>query len=107
MKKNPLFRSTVIRASLVALSVGFGASAFAGEAPVITDSDAAITAKVQAALAADKRLQVRAPLEVETRNGVVSIAGDVATAPMVYRAVEVTRDIEGVTKVNTDRLEAR
>ncbi|MGQ0620569.1 MAG: BON domain-containing protein [Panacagrimonas sp.] len=104
---NQNFRTTVVRASCAALFLGIGASAIAAEAPPVTDNDALITSKVQAALAADKRLQVRAPLDVETRNGVVSIAGDVVTAPMVYRAVEVTRDIEGVKQVNTDRLEAR
>lgn len=93
------------RASLVGLSLVFGAPAFAAGASA--DADAAITSKVQSALAADKRLQVKSPLQVQTQDGVVSLVGDVSSASMVYRAVEVTRGVEGVKDVDTHRLDAR
>jgi osmotically-inducible protein OsmY len=70
-------------------------------------ADAAITAKVQAALAADRRLEVREPLQVRTRGGVVELIGEAESASMVYRAVETARNVEGVKDVDTHRLEAR
>lgn len=96
---------TIIRAGLVGLSLAISAPAFAAGAS--SETDAAITTKVQSALAADKRLQVRSPLEVQTQDGVVSLVGDVTSASMVYRAVEVTRGVEGVKDVDTHRLDAR
>lgn len=70
-------------------------------------SDAAITAKVQAALAADRRLEVREPLQVRTRGGVVELIGEAESPSMVYRAVETARGVEGVKDVDTHRLDAR
>jgi osmotically-inducible protein OsmY len=90
---------------VLALSLFGALPAFAADSA--PDSDAAITAKVQAALAADKRLQVKAPLDVSTRGGVVKISGDVESASMVYRAVETTRTVEGVKDVDTHQLDAR
>lgn len=90
---------------VLALCMSAALPAFAADrAP---NSDDAITAKVQAALAADKRLQIKTPLDVSTRDGVVRIVGDVESAAMVYRAVETTRSVEGVKNVDTDRLDAR
>lgn len=99
-------RKPLIQATLMALSLSLPAvPAFAAGAS--SQDDAAITAKVQAALAADKRLEVRAPLEVVTQEGVVSIVGDVPSASMVYRAVETARKVEGVKEVDSHRLDAR
>jgi osmotically-inducible protein OsmY len=69
-------------------------------------ADAAITAKVQAALASDRRLEVRDPLEVRTRNGVVELIGEAESASMVYRAVETARNVDGVKEVDSHRLDA-
>lgn len=76
-------------------------------ADVAPSADEDLTAKVQAALAADKRLQVKAPLEVKSRNGVVALIGDVESPSMVYRAVETVRGVDGVKEVDTHHLEAR
>lgn len=92
------------RAGLVAVPLLLATSAFAADSTATGDE--LITAKVQAALAADKRLQVRAPLEVRTQDGVVQIVGDVKTPAMVYRAVETARTVEGVKDVDTNRLDA-
>lgn len=93
-------------ALLAGLALGAGAlPALAVEAD--SAADTAITAKVQAALAADRRLEVREPLEVRTRGGVVQLIGEAESASMVYRAVETTRNVEGVKDVDTNRLEAR
>ena len=98
-------RHLCVRACFIAVPLLFAASAFAAE--TTPSGDELITAKVQAALAADKRLQVKAPLEVKTRGGVVAIIGDVETPSMVYRVVETTRNVEGVKEVDTHHLEAR
>lgn len=94
-----------VRACVVAVPLLFAAPVFAADAA--PSGYELITAKVQAALAADKRLQVKAPLEVKTRGGVVALSGDVETPSMVYRAVETTRNVEGVKEVDTHHLEAR
>lgn len=95
----------LFRTSLIAIPVLLAAPAFgADSAP---SGDELITSKVQAALAADKRLQVKAPLEVRTQDGVVEIVGDVKTPAMVYRAVETARTVDGVKDVDTNRLDAR
>ena len=70
-------------------------------------ADAAITTLVQAALAADRRLEVREPLQVRTRGGVVELIGETESASMVYRAVETARKVEGVREVDAHRLDAR
>ena len=89
---------------LAALSLLSASGAYAAEAGA--QSDAEITTRVQAALAADKRLQVREPLQVRTQGGVVQLIGEAESASMVYRAVETTRGVDGVKDVDTNRLDA-
>lgn len=105
MDMKQIHTPTVIRVGLIGLSLALSAPVLAAGASA--ETDAAITTQVQSALAADKRLQVRSPLEVQTQDGVVSLVGDVTSASMVYRAVEVTRGVEGVKDVDTHRLDAR
>ncbi|WP_420468376.1 BON domain-containing protein [Panacagrimonas sp.] len=100
MKLNPVVRSTLLAAPLLFAGAAFSASDNA-------TGDELITAKVKTVLAQDKRLQVQTPIEVQTRNGVVSLAGDVETPAMVYRAVEKVRAVEGVREVDTHHLDAR
>lgn len=100
---NILFRNQRTRAGALALLL----CATPGFAAEVSTTDAEITSKVQAALAADKRLQIETPLDVSTREGVVSLVGDLASASMVYRAVETTRTVDGVKDVDTNKLEAR
>ena len=100
MKANPIFVVPLTALSLCAALPGVAAEASAG-------SDEAVTARVQSALAADRRLEVRSPLEVRTRNGVVELIGETESASMVYRAVETTRRVEGVREVDSHRLDTR
>lgn len=90
----------------LALSL-FIAAPVMGAETAAPSADDVLSAKVQAALAADKRLQVKAPLDVKSRNGVVAIIGDVESPSMVYRAVETARGVDGVKDVDTHHLEAR
>ena len=100
--KTPV-RPAPLFAALLLGTIGTG-SVFAAETSA--NADAALTAKVQAALAADRRLEVRDPLEVRTSNGVVELIGEADSASMVYRAVETTRNVEGVKEVDSHRLDA-
>ncbi len=71
----------------------FGASAAANV------DDATITARVNAALAADQELSALG-MDVDTQNGVVTLSGPAPTASAKERASEVARTVKGVTSVN-------
>lgn len=61
--------------------------------------DAMITAKVNAALAGDKELSA-IRIDVDTRDGVVTLSGPAPTASAKQRAAELAHKIEGVNSVN-------
>ena len=61
--------------------------------------DAAITAKVNASLAADKDLSA-IKIDVDTQNGVVTLSGPAPTATARERASEIARGVKGVNSVN-------
>jgi hyperosmotically inducible protein len=64
--------------------------------------DLALAAKVHAALIAEPSLKTTR-FDVETRDGVVTLAGSVASAELGHRAVEVANATEGVREV-VDKL---
>ena len=61
--------------------------------------DAAITAKVKAALIAEPGLRSM-QIDVDTKDAVVTLTGTVATAPAKERAKEVAATVSGVRSVN-------
>ncbi len=61
--------------------------------------DAGITAKVNAALAADKELSA-IRVDVDTRDGVVTLSGPAPSAGAKARAAEVAHQVRGVQSVN-------
>ena len=61
--------------------------------------DATITTKVNAALAKDKELSA-IKIDVDTKEGVVTLSGPAPTAAARERASEVARTVQGVTSVN-------
>jgi hyperosmotically inducible periplasmic protein len=69
-----------------------------------TVGDAAVTARVKAALLADPLVSGMA-IDVDTRDGVVSLAGKVSGAAERNRAVDIARNTDGVRSV-TDGLSA-
>ncbi|HSN20266.1 MAG TPA: BON domain-containing protein, partial [Usitatibacter sp.] len=73
---------------------GSTASAQASEhrGPVQTASDAAITAKVKTAMAADATVKA-ANIDVDTLRGVVSLNGTVKDQTERQRAVEIARNV--------------
>lgn len=61
--------------------------------------DALITAEVKAAIATDKDLSA-IKIDVDTRNGVVTLSGPAPTATAKERASEIARNVKGVSSVN-------
>jgi osmotically-inducible protein OsmY len=65
--------------------------------------DATITTKVKAAIFDEPTLKTL-QINVETRNGVVQLAGFVDSAQSVKKAGEVARGVKGVTSVKNDLI---
>ena len=63
--------------------------------------DAAITAKVKAALVADKEVSAMS-VNVETFRAVVQLSGFADSQKEISRAVSVTRGVKGVKSVKND-----
>ena len=63
--------------------------------------DSVITTKVKAAIFNEPTLK-SAEINVETYKGVVQLSGFVSTQAQTYRAVEVTRGVQGVSSVKND-----
>lgn len=61
--------------------------------------DASITAKVNAALAADRELSALR-VDVDTRDGVVTLSGPAPSASAKERAAELALKVKGVASVN-------
>ena len=66
-------------------------------------SDASITAKVKAQLAADQQIKA-GDLDVDTENGVVSLTGKVSSPQARVRAIEIARKTDGVKDVEAEAL---
>ena len=64
--------------------------------------DAGIKAQVKAKLAKDVRLSTLTNIEVNSTNGVVTLAGMVPNHLDKMKAEEVTRSVDGVVKVNNE-----
>ena len=69
-------------------------------------ADAWITTKVKAALLADREVS-GFEIEVETKDGVVHLEGEVDDERIEARAVEIAANIEGVRHVETERLKIK
>jgi hyperosmotically inducible periplasmic protein len=64
--------------------------------------DAAIKASVKTKLAADVKLSTLTNIEVNSTNGVVTLAGQVDTADQKRMAADVARSVDGVVRVNNN-----
>jgi osmotically-inducible protein OsmY len=73
-----------------------GSSRTAGEAV----DDAALTAKVKAAIAADAGLKDAAKVDVNTFRGVVQLSGFVDSPEEARRAAEAAKKVNGVKEVD-------
>lgn len=66
-------------------------------------SDAGITTKVKAQLAADEQVKA-GDLDVDTDNGIVRLTGIVPSPQARARAIEIARKTDGVKNVNAEAL---
>lgn len=64
--------------------------------------DAAIKTAVKAKMAADVRLSTLTNIEVNSTNGVVTLAGQVESESDRAQAAMVARSVDGVVKVNNE-----
>jgi osmotically-inducible protein OsmY len=100
------FFAAVVFAILLALpmSHAFGQSQERRTAPQQTSeymSDAAITAKVKAALLAEPDLK-SVEIHVETIKGTVQLSGVLSSQAAIQKALDVTRNVSGVKSVKND-----
>lgn len=70
-----------------------------------TSSDTAITAKVKAALAQEKKVSA-ADISVETSQSEVILSGFVDSPAQMDQALKITKNVEGVSKV-TNKMKPR
>jgi hyperosmotically inducible periplasmic protein len=68
-------------------------------------ADGALTSKIKAKMALDDTVRAL-DLDVDTKNGVVTVSGTVRSEAERQRALALARETEGVTQV-VDRLELR
>jgi osmotically-inducible protein OsmY len=66
-------------------------------------SDATITAKVKSKFVADDQLKAH-EINVDTKNGIVTLRGSVADPNAKDRAAVVAREVDGVTSVNNELI---
>jgi osmotically-inducible protein OsmY len=99
-----------------ALFLVLGPSALAGiamqgcntvQTPREQVSDAQITTQVKSKLAADVNASSLTDINVNTTNGIVTLAGQVETAEVKQHAESVTQSVPGVVRVNNDLQVAR
>jgi len=111
------FERNAVRAVLVGALVALGVSgcaswranhentasneAHAHRGVTQTASDAAITAKVKTAMAADKNVSA-SHIDVDTYRGVVSLKGTVKDQAEKSRAVDIARNVAGVVDVRDE-----
>jgi hyperosmotically inducible protein len=79
-----------------------GVAAFVLAMAACSQSDPGVTTAVKTKLAADDTVKAY-KIDVDTKDGIVTLAGNVDTAEAKARAVEVARNTKGVVSV-TDQL---
>jgi hyperosmotically inducible periplasmic protein len=85
--------------SLVATLL-FAAACGTSQSPRSQVDDTAITAQVKTKLASDIGVTSVTDIEVNTTNGVVTLAGQVENEGVRDRAEQITASVEGVVSVN-------
>lgn len=93
------FRSILGVVAVIVL-VAFVAGCKTTTSPGRQIDDAAIKTAVKAKLAADVRLSTLTNVEVNSTNGVVTLAGEVHNPDERRAAEEVARTVDGVVRVN-------
>ena len=95
------FRRILQTVALLTL-VCFVASCKTTSSPGRQIDDATIKASVKAKMAADVRLSTLTNIEVNSTNGVVTLAGQVENESDRAQAAAVARSVDGVVRVNNE-----
>lgn len=69
----------------------------------MSEADLALTEAAVERLRTDA--QIQGSISVSALDGVIMLQGGVRSVPMIYRAVELLRDLEAVREVNVDGLD--
>jgi len=85
-----------------AVLVGFSAASYAAQPVGGVMDDTVITTTVKAELAKDVRLGTLTGIEVNTTQGVVTLAGKVHTSEEKALVEQKVRGVKGVVKVNNE-----
>jgi osmotically-inducible protein OsmY len=93
---------TWIAAIAAVVLVGFLAGCKTTTSPGRQIDDASIKTAVKAKLAADVRLSTLTNVEVNSTNGVVTLAGEVHNMDEKRAAENVARSVDGVVRVNNN-----
>jgi hyperosmotically inducible protein len=83
----------------LALVLALGAGCNTTQSPEQQADDSAITMAVKSQLAADVDLSTVTDIEINTTNGVVTLAGQVSSEALKLRAEEVAKRVDGVVRV--------
>jgi len=106
MTKNRALRNicSIVVLSMAALAsiAMFSEGCNTVESPNRQVSDLQITTQVKAKLASDVRPSSLTNIDVNTTNGVVTLAGQVESAEVKHRAETVTASVPGVVRVNNN-----
>ena len=86
----------------VFLLMGMTTVSFAADKAKGPLDDTAITTAVKAKLAADMQFRTITTIEVNTTNGVVTLAGEVKSKELKELAGKLAAQVEGVNKVNNN-----
>lgn len=87
--------------AILTIGVLIGIAGCAHGPPIVQRNDAAITSDVRARLAADQQTNAFA-ITVDTKAGVVHVAGDVAKSADRERVERIAGDVPGVSAVDND-----
>jgi hyperosmotically inducible periplasmic protein len=93
---------TVLTVAVLASIALFAEGCNTSQAPRRQVSDLQITTQVKAKLASDVRPSSLTNIDVNTTNGVVTLAGQVENAEVKHSAETVTASVQGVLAVNNN-----
>ena len=95
-----MISSTILILAVIASAVIFGAGCNTAQTPGQQVTDAQITTQVKSKLASDVRASSPTNIDVNTTNGVVTLAGQVENAEMKRSAETIAASVPGVLRVN-------
>jgi osmotically-inducible protein OsmY len=94
--------SIVLAMAAVTSIAVFGEGCNTEQSPNRQISDAQITTQVKTKLASDVRASSVANIQVNTTNGIVTLAGQVESPDVKHSAETVTASVPGVVRVNNN-----